>query len=256
VTPPELVLRLHPRAFRERWGGEVLVEAEGTGWRTVPGLAISAAGQWLHPALWPADRTEQRLRRAAAALAAVTLTTWLLAYVAVERQQAPARGLTGDRTLDLCAWLMLAGLALLAPLPRPNGAALLAVARRAAVRLRVPVALGAIVALGIGLGGDPLTAWLRVALLGLWWAALVSAAAWAPRILTDLGPQISVAAGPLRLRVAAWLLATANLLTAAIVLGRAVTAGHDTVLTGAAAGILLLAAAYLSTHEDLRAIAQ
>lgn len=53
---PRTLLRLYPRAWRERYGDEVLalIEQSGGGWRCTANLIIGAAREWARTAIAPA----------------------------------------------------------------------------------------------------------------------------------------------------------------------------------------------------------
>ena len=253
----DLLVRLYPKPFREQWGADVLAEARRAGWRAAPNLALSVMDQWLHPTMWPADRETKRLSRACAMLSGVTLSIWVLAYLAVDDHEAPAGGLTGTRALNTCAALMVAGLLLVAPTPRLTLRAAVTVLRRATVRLGLPMGLGVFVVASVHVDASPPEP-VRLVVLACWWSALVLIAIRSPRIITDLTADVATPPRPGRLRANAWLLTSPSIFTGGIILSRAVDAraeaadGAVLVAFALALAVLLLAMLFLSTQRDLR----
>lgn len=167
------LVRLYPRAFRERWGADLAAEFRANP-RSWPNVLVSALGMWLHPAAWPARSPAQRQARVAAMAVMVTGIGWFAAHLAVE----DTRALPG--VLDGCAVAVLAGLLLVAPRPA------LAAGRRLALRLLAPAVLGiAVVAVVHGIEAS-FPQPIRLALLWSWWGSWALAVIQVGRTVAEL----------------------------------------------------------------------
>jgi hypothetical protein len=248
------LVRLYPGAFRERWGAMVEEEARGAGWKSWPNLLVGIADMWLHPAVWPADTPAQRRRRVATMGITVAITAWFLGHLAAEQAgPLPADGLRSWVT-RACTTLLLIGLALVAPRPRPTLAAARTLAAWTLRRLAAPTALGtAVVVLvhsGIDAGASPPT--LRTALLAAWWIALGLGAVQITRIFTGAGAEAVVPPSTGRLRAGVRVLAAASTTGGATVLGISLGAsGLHPLGTAVGLGLLLLTAVCAGTLRDL-----
>ncbi|WP_030060739.1 hypothetical protein [Streptomyces novaecaesareae] len=248
------LVRLYPDAFRERWGAMVEEEARGAGWKSWPNLVAGIADMWLHPALWPADSPAQRQRRVATMGITVALAAWLLGHLVAEQGgPLPADGVRSG-IMHGCTTLLLLGIALVAPRPRPTLGATITLLRWAVRRLAVPAALGASVVVlvhGVDAAASPPT--LRTAVLAGWWTALGLGAIQIPRIFTGVGADAVVPPHAGRLRLGVWTLAAASATGGATILGVSVAGGALHVL-GATVGVglLLLTAVCAGTLRDLR----
>ncbi|WP_214416105.1 hypothetical protein [Sphaerisporangium fuscum] len=252
MTLSRALVRLYPEAFRDRWGAALECEAREAGWKSWPNLALGIADMWLHPAVWPARSRAQRHGRAAVMAITVTAACWLLTHAAAELD-GPS-GIARGRAVNACVATMLLGLALVAPRPRLTAEAVIALGRRAARLLAVPMCLGALVVAaahvgGLASAGSP----LRAALLICWWLALPLAAFQTCRVVAGLGADVAVPPPPRRLRAGVRTLAAAGATAGALLLTWSVSGGHPHPLSATAgAGLLLLSAAFATTLRDLR----
>ncbi|MFI6155525.1 hypothetical protein ACIBCA_22890 [Kitasatospora sp. NPDC051170] len=249
------LVRLYPDAFRERWGSMVEDEARGAGWKSWPNLIAGIADMWLHPAHWPADSPAQRQRRVATMGITVALTAWFLSHLAAEQAgPLPADGVR-EWVTHGCTTLLLLGIALVAPRPRPTFNAALTLLGWAVRRLAAPTALGtaAVVLVHGGLDADASPPTLRTAVLAAWWTALGLGAIQIPRIFTGVGADAVVPPGTGRLRAGVRTLAAASATGGATILGLSVTSGGFHPLGAAiGAGLLALTAVCAGTLRDLR----
>ncbi|MBF9069948.1 hypothetical protein [Streptacidiphilus fuscans] len=273
MTVRQGLVRLYPAAFRDRWGASMASDdgwdraadhepgrrTAGTaaGWRTWVSLLAGAADIWLHPVIWPVDRRAQRRERAAVLALAVAALVGLLGHAAGELG-VPLRTAPGGAWIARAsAVLLLLGLVLVAPLPRPTRAAATALLGRAVRRLVPPlVAVVAFVAVAHRYG--PVIAaspWRLVAVAG-WWAALAAVGVQACRVLAGLGGTAVRPPRPRRLRLGLWGLTAASVLAGSNELASAIARqGVDGI--GFAAGAVLLAAAWAlaATLRDLHSVA-
>ncbi|MET8627859.1 hypothetical protein ABZW30_29650 [Kitasatospora sp. NPDC004669] len=248
------LVRLYPDAFRVRWGAMVEDEARGAGWKSWPNLIVGIVDMWLHPALWPADAPAQRQRRVATMGITVALAAWFLSHITAE-QGDPLSSSVASGIMHGCTTLLLIGIALVAPRPRPTLSATITLLRWGVRRLTVPTLLGTSVVVVVHGGIDPTASppTLRAALLAGWWIALGLGAIQIPRIFTGVGADAVVPPHAGRLRAGVWTLAAASATGGATILGAAVADGGFHPL-GAAVGVglLLLTAVCAGTLRDLR----
>ncbi|WP_329571604.1 hypothetical protein [Kitasatospora sp. NBC_01266] len=252
----QLLVRLYPGAFRERWGEALEAETRAAGWRSWPGLVLTMADLWLHPLLWPADSRLQRGQRAATLAVAAALVSAGLGQLAAE-QGAPLTARIGGHW-PATAWLALLvlGLLLVAPLPRLTGTTALLLAEVAVRRLTGPALLGAGALAAAHLGPSALAPcpW-RDAVLAARWGAIATGGVQGCRILASLTAPVLVAPRSGRLRLGLGTLAAATTLAGALVLGCAATHPHPGPLAVAAGAALLLPAWTLArTLRDLRSV--
>lgn len=249
------LVRLYPDAFRERWGAMVEDEARGVGWKSWPNLIAGIADMWLHPALWPADSPAQRQRRVATMGITVALAAWFLSHLAAEQAgPLPADGVRNG-VMHGCTTLLLLGVALVAPQPRPTVRAAITLLGWALRRLAVPTVLGAAVVVLVhgGVDADASPPTLRTAVLAAWWIALGLGAIQIPRIFTGVGADAVVPPDTGRLRAGVWTLAGASAAGGATILGLSVAgAGFHPLGAGVGVGLLLLTAVCAGTLRDLR----
>lgn len=246
------LVRLYPQAFRERWGEMVEDEARGAGWRSWPNLAAGIADMWLHPAHWPADSPAQRQRRVATMGITVALAAWFLSHVAAEQGDAlPSAGVRTAVT-HVCTALLLLGLALVAPRPRPTLEAAAILLRWALRRLAAPTTVGTAAVLLVHSGIDTSPPTLRAAVLAAWWIALGLGAIQIPRIFTGVGAEAVTAPPTGRLRAGVWTLAAASATGGAAVLGASLSDGFHLLGAAVGTGLLLLTAVCAGTLRDLR----
>ncbi|WP_035791699.1 hypothetical protein [Kitasatospora mediocidica] len=249
------LVRLYPDAFRERWGTMVEDEARGAGWKSWPNLIVGIVDMWLHPALWPADSPAQRQRRIATMGITVALAAWFLSHLTAEQGDPLSSGLARSGIMHGCTALLLLGIALVAPRPRPTMSATITLLWWAVRRLTVPTVLGTSVVTVVHGGIDPMASpsTLRAAVLAGWWIALGLGAIQIPRIFTGVGADAVVPPHAGRLRAGVWTLAAASATGGATILG--VSAADSSFhLLGATVGVglLLLTAVCAGTLRDLR----
>jgi hypothetical protein len=248
------LIGLYPAAFRERWGANLLEEAEAAGWAGWLDLAAGLVDAWLHPAIWPASSAPQRHRRAGQLAIALALFGWFVVHLEAELDDRLAAWPARTGLVDACALLLGAGLLLVAPWPRPSLATAAVLLRRAIQLLAGPAVLGLGVAVAVNWFGVDVGSpgWVKVLGLGCWWTALAWASIQAGRIVPGLEAGLVVPPTAVRLRLGLGFLGVAVAGTGAVVLGSAV-GGHgvDPLLT--AGGIALLALTWLvrGTYWDL-----
>ncbi|GAB7183836.1 hypothetical protein ATKI12_3667 [Kitasatospora sp. Ki12] len=249
------LVRLYPEAFRERWGSMVEDEARGAGWKSWPNLVAGIVDMWLHPAHWPADSPAQRQRRVATMGITVALTAWFLSHLAAEQAAPlPADGLR-EGVMHGCTTLLLLGITLVAPRPRPTLRATTTLLGWALRRLAVPTLLGTAVVVLVhgGVDADASPPTLRTAVLAAWWISLGLGAVQIPRIFTGVGADTVVPPGTGRLRAGVRTLAAASATGGATILGLSVAgAGLHPLGAAIGLGLLLLTAVCAGTLRDLR----
>lgn len=247
------LVRLHPRPFRDRWGGELESEAAIGGRRSWPDLLASLVRLWLHPAVWPAESRAQRRARAATMAVAVAAVGWLTGHAAAELSNTLPLGLTHSPILTACDLLTMFGLALVMPVPRLTRSAAAAVLGQAARRLAVPVALGTSMVWLVNSGLHPETRpVVRSALLACWWVALSAGAVQSVRTVAGLGLAVVIPPTPARLRLGFWMVAATLAVNGATVVGATLRDGDRDPLTfGAGVVLLALTAAAVVNVRDL-----
>ncbi|MGW2254955.1 hypothetical protein ACWCXH_32945 [Kitasatospora sp. NPDC001660] len=247
------LVRLYPDAFRERWGSMVEDEARGAGWKSWPNLIAGIVDMWLHPALWPADSPVQRQRRVATMGITVALAAWFLGHLAAEQAgPLPGDGVRNE-VMHGCTTLLLLGIALVAPRPRPTPGAAITLLGWAVRRLAAPTLLGTAVVILVhsGIDADASPPSLRTALLAAWWIALGLGAIQIPRIFTGVGADAVVPPGTGRLRTGVWTLAGASATGGSTILGVSLN-GFHILGAGTGVGLLLLTGVCAGTLRDLR----
>ncbi|WBP85504.1 hypothetical protein [Kitasatospora cathayae] len=250
--------RLYPAPMRERWGEELAEElareVRASGWRAWPGLLAAIADLWLHPAVWPAEHRAERRDRAAVLAVAVALATGFVGTLAAEQGARQTAAPGGAWAAPLDQVLLLAGLALVTPLPRRDLAALRALLATAAHRLTAPALAGAgLVALVHSAAGSALAATdYRFAAVACWWTVLAVGGWQTCRTVASPAGRLALATPhPTRLRLGLGALTAAGVLAGAALLVTW-TAGHATV--AAVGGILLVLLTWplAATLRDLR----
>ncbi|WP_326948586.1 hypothetical protein OG439_07275 [Amycolatopsis sp. NBC_01307] len=229
MTVAQGLVRLYPRAFRDRWGTDLAVEVRTSGPRSWPNLLAGVADMWLHPAAWPARSAAQRQARVVAMAVIVTGIGWFAAHLMVEG----TRGL--PRMLDVSAVAVVAGLLL--AVPRPAPATLTAIGRRLLRRLAGPAVLGVAVVAVVHETGGSFVPPIRLAVLACWWGSWGWAVIQIARTIAGVGSDPAVP--PRRFRFGVRVLAAAAAATGATQLVAAVT---DPAPGPAALGLCLLAA--------------
>ncbi|MFC4050027.1 hypothetical protein ACFOY4_10060 [Actinomadura syzygii] len=248
MSAATLITGLYPPAVRQRWGTEISREVAEAGIRCWPDAVAGAARLWLHPSDWPGTLTGQTRRVLAVALFAVAAVTALLL-----RATQPSTTLTADPGHPATSlWLLpiLLGIGLGTPLPVPRRQALAHLTTVSVRTLAAPAAaLSAMVlAANSGVVEQP-TGFVRVALVGCYWAVLtftalrlcslvarVAPAAAMPTTrrlcaaLLLIGAGLALATGQ-SLFAVVWTAPTAGSLAATLALGLLTTAtiraGHD-----------------------------
>lgn len=229
MTVAQGLVRLYPRAFRDRWGADLVAEVRTSGPRSWPNLLAGVADAWLHPAAWPAHSAAQRQARVTAMAVIVTGIGWFAAHLMVE----DLPGL--PRVLDICAVAVVTGLLLVAPRPAP--AALITIGRRLLRALAGPAALSiAVLAVVHGTDGH-FTPPIRLTVLLCWWGSWGLAVIAVGRTIAGLSPEPAVPAR--RFRFGVRTLAAAAAGTGATQLAAAISSPAP---VPAALGLCLLAA--------------
>ncbi|MFC4907257.1 hypothetical protein [Actinomadura gamaensis] len=249
MTAARVLARLYPAAVREQWGPDLEAEIAAAGWRSWWNTLLGAADLWLHPGLWPARSRAQRRLRTTALATSITALCWFVAHVGVETDDALSRRAGHSPLLTAGVAIMLAGLALIAPLPRPEAAALRVLLRTAVARFALPAALAAAVVATVRfapLAHPPPLA--RGVLLAAWWTAVALGAARAGLIVAELGARVLVPARPGRLGLGARVLMAGAATEAAALLG----SRPDPPGFAVAATILVLLAAFVPVLRDCR----
>ncbi|GAA1281244.1 hypothetical protein Psi02_36930 [Planotetraspora silvatica] len=254
MNPALRLIRLYPAAFRQRWGADLELEVQHAGRAAWANLAVSVAGMWLRPAIWPVDSPVQRRQRMATMAVVLAAACWFLTHAAMELD-AP-RSLAGAHTwpMNACAIVMMLGLVLVVPRPRPTLDAALTLLHRAACGFAVPAILTAVVTAAVQTGAyTAAPALLRPILLICWWTALALGAIQSCRIVASLGAATAVPPSPARLRLGLWCLAAAGTLPGLILLGTSVSSEQPHLLSAASgASLLVLSPAFVGTLRDLR----
>jgi hypothetical protein len=239
---------LYPRAIRDRWGPEFEDQATSEGWRSWPGLLVTLAGLWMHPAIWPARSISHRRARAANLTVAVTGAGWLTGHVLFELSASIHGRLAHSWILDVCDVVTFAGFVLVLPLPRP--AAWRKVVVLATRRFAVPILLAA----GVVMAANHHPGSLRVPTMAGWWLALALGVVQSVRTVASI--DLAAAPGPFRLRVGLWFAVLGLTLSSAIVVAATLDSGIDIASGVFAGGVLLgLAVAGGGTVRDLATVA-
>jgi hypothetical protein len=185
----------------------------------------------------------------------VALAAWFLGHLAAEQAgPLPADGIRNG-VMHGCTTLLLLGIALVAPRPRPTLGAAITLLGWAVRRLAAPTVLGTAVVVLVhsGVQADASPPTLRTAVLAAWWIALGLGAIQIPRIFTGVGADAVVPPGTGRLRAGVWTLAGASAVGGATIFGVSVTAdGFHLLGAGIGGGLLLLTAVCAGTLRDLR----
>ncbi|WP_141579135.1 hypothetical protein [Actinomadura sp. WMMA1423] len=250
-----VLFSLYPRPVRVRWGPDLEAEIRDAGWRGLPDTLAGIAGLWLHPVVWPGASPHRRRLRMTTMAVAVALTCWFASLATVELGGRSARAAGHGPLMSAGTLLILAGLALLAPLPvlRTLGAT----CRIAVARLAVPAALGAGVVLAVHAGAASEPPVVRALVVSCWWTALALGAVQSCRTIAAAGSQV-VPPRAGRLRAGTAFLAAGAASDAAALLGLPPSAGHDpaATVTGlallaplAALGLVLRDTRHLPAHE-------
>lgn len=249
------LVRLYPGCLRDRWGPDLEAEARVQGWRSWPNLVVHLLDMWLHPVVWPATSGTQRRGRAAVLSIAVALAGWWWGYVLDEQGEPLSPAVAHSWLPRVWDLLLLAGLALVAPCPRPTVRVVITVCRRASRRLAPPVLLAAAVLAGVHLGAAKLPPLARHAVLACWWVALAMGVVGVCQVVARLGTDVAAPPRAPRLRVGLGLLAAAFVTDGLTVLGVALVRGGlgppAALLTG---GLVLLTITCAVTLRDLRIV--
>ena len=252
MNPVRLLLRLHPAAFRERWGAALEADAAAAGRRSWPGLLASAADLWLHPVIWPAASASQRRHRAAAAAFTLTLATWFVARAGTAND--PRLTWRAHRALNVaeCAAFMLLGVIMIMPLPRPTRQAVTTLLRRALQALAAPAVLFAAELFLVPVLHPAADSTAHLLVTTSYWFTLALGAVQAARIVGTISTSAVTPPRPARLRLGIAILAAGCALTALISLSSTVTGhGFDAVSAASGGGMLMLTAWFLSILRDV-----
>lgn len=250
-TVGRLLVGLYPQPFRERWGQDLVGEADRAGWRGTPQLAWAIAAMWLHPAIWPAESMLERRRRVAALAVVVTAVGWLTAHAVLELTGAVPRQLAHSWILTACDTTTFAGFLLAVPIPRLRLRSLIQLTRIAVRRIAVPVALGAAVVVAVN-RDIAVGAVIRSAVIAGWWLALMLVTGQVVRTVADVELSAVAVPSPGRLRLGLWVVA-AGLSASGLTILMPALIGRGDRLMGAIGGVtlLVLAAAVNGTVRDL-----
>jgi hypothetical protein len=247
------LIRMYPAPFRERYGAAIEDEAAARGWRAWPNLLVGAVDMWLHPSVWPADSTAQRLHRAITMAAATAASSWYVGHLVTERANDVS---LPERAFTLCGLLMALGFALTVPRPRWNIAALAALVRLAAGRLVAPAALAVLVIAALQAHPHALfTDSGKRLLLALWWAAQGLFLVQGCRFVAGLDEELTRPPSRRRLHAGMSVLAAAGLLAGGLLIGFAIRAS-DIQPLDLAGGLclLLLTVGPVVTARDVRSL--
>lgn len=248
------LVRLYPGCLRDRWGDQLETEARAQGWRSWPNLVVRLLDMWLHPVVWPTTSGTQRRGRAAVMSIAVALTGWWWGYV-LGGQNEPPPPHVHSWLSRACELLLLAGLVLVAPCPRPTAGCVISVCRRALRRLALPALLAGMVLARVHLGVTHLPVLVRHTLLAGWWVVLAMGAIQVCHVVARLETDIAAPPRARRLRLGIGLTAAAFVTNGLRVLGVALARGGAEpwalVLT---VGLLLLTITCAATLHDLQIV--
>ena len=254
MSPLRMLVRLHPAAFRERWGAELEADASAAGRGSWPGLLSSAADLWLHPVVWPAESASQRRHRAAATAFALTLATWFVGRAGTAND--PRLTWRAHHALNVteCAALMLLGVVVIMPLPRPTARAVAALLRKSLKALAAPAVLFAAQLALVHALHPAAHSTARLLITASYWLTLALAAVQAARIVGTVSTYAVTPPRSARLRLGIAILALGGALTAWISLSSTVSGhGFDAVSAAAGGCTLILTGLLLTTLHDLNA---
>ncbi|HTJ71677.1 MAG TPA: hypothetical protein VL551_29325 [Actinospica sp.] len=247
-----MLLRLHPAAFRERWGAALEADASAAGRRSWPGLLANAADLWLHPVIWPAKSAAQRRHRAAAAAFTLTLATWFVDRAGTAND--PRLTWRAHRTLNVteCAAFMLLGVIMIMPLPRPTRQAATTLLRRTLRALAAPAVLFFAELILVRALTPAAHSAAHPLIAACYWSTLALGAVQTSRIVGTISTSAVTPPHPTRLRLGIAILATGCALTAFISLSSTTTGhGFDAVSAASGSGMLLLTAWFLTILRDV-----
>lgn len=252
MNPVRLLLRLHPAAFRERWGAALEAEARAAGRRSWPGLLASAVDLWLHPVIWPATSASQRRHRAAAGAFTLTLATWFVGRAGTAND--PRMTWRAHRGLNVteCAALMLLGAVAIMPLPRLSRQAVLALLHKTVQALAAPAVLFCAELILVHALQPAAHSAARLLITATYWLTLALGAVQAARIVGTVSASAVTPPRPARLRFGIAVLAVGCALTAFVSLSSNLTGhGFDAVSAAAGSVMLLLTAWFVSILRDV-----
>lgn len=202
-TVGRALVGLYPQAVRDRWGLDLVHEADRAGWRELPQLVVAIAGMWMHPAIWPAASFVERRRRVSAQTVLVVAVGWLTAHGVLELTGAVPRALAHSWLLTACDLATFTGLLLAVPVPRLRRPSIVRLAWRISRRLTVPAAAGVLIVYAANRGVAPEPAVRGIVVAG-WWLTLMIAASQSVRTVADVDLSDVVMPGPRRLRLGLW----------------------------------------------------
>lgn len=248
-----LLLHLHPASFRERWGPSLAADATAAGPGAWSGLVASAVGMWLHPVVWPAESGARRRHRAAAMAVAVALASCFVGRAATANDRSLTWRAHPVWNVADCAALMLLGVLLLLPLPRPTRYALATLLRRALRALAAPALLGTGALVFVHAAHPAQASAPRLAVTAYYWLTLALTAIQAARVVGTITPAAVTPPSPARLRLGLAILTAGGTLASWVSLSSVTAAGtgFDTVSATTGASLLALTCLLFSLLRDL-----
>jgi hypothetical protein len=248
-----VLVRLYPAAFQRQWGADIEAEIGRAGWRSWPNTVAGIADLWLHPVVWPARSPAQRQLRMTTMAITLTATFWYIAHLVTELDSALSSGVGHSPLMSAGTGLMLAGLFLIAPRPRPTAGVLAVLLRSVASRFAVPCALATVIVIAAhthAIAHAPQL--LRVIVVACWWIALALGAIQTCRTITDAGAEVMTPPRPWRLRTGTTILATGCAVETATIAGFCLTTRADLPATMAGVGLLALLPVFAVVLHDSR----
>jgi len=247
-----VLLRLHPAPFRERWGPELEADAQAAGRRSWSNLLASAIDMWLHPVVWPAESASQRHHRAAAMALAVTLTIWFIGRAATTNDSLLSWHAHRAWNMADCVALMLLGVVLILPLPRPTWNAVTTLLRKSFQALAAPAILGVGGLLFVRHAHPAALSTARLLVTASYWLTLALGTIQVGRIVGTISTSVVTPPSPARLRLGIGILAVGGALASWISLSSVVAgSGFDIVSAAAGGCLLILTCMFISLLRDL-----
>lgn len=247
-----VLLRLHPASFRERWGPELEADARAAGRRSWPNLLASATDMRLHPVVWLAESASQRHHRAAAMALAGTLTTWFIGRAATTNDSLLSWHAHRAWNMADCVALMLLGVVLILPLPRPTWNAVTTLLRKSFQALAAPAILGVGGLLFVRNAHPAALSTARLLVTAGYWLTLALGAIQVGRIVATISTSVVTSPSPARLRLGIGILAVGSALASWISLSSIMAgSGFDGVSAAAGGFLRILTCMFISLLRDL-----
>jgi hypothetical protein len=189
-----VLVRLYPAAFQRQWGADMEAEIGRAGWRSWPNTVAGIADLWLHPAIWPTRSPAQRQLRMTTMAITLTAAFWYISHLVTELDGALSSGVGHSPLMPAGTGLMLAGLLLIAPHPRPAAGVLALLLRGVARRFAVPCALATVIVIAAHTQAIAhASQLLRVILVACWWIALALGAIQTCRTIIEAPETLAAA---------------------------------------------------------------